>query len=200
MQSAAFRRHALVPKPRNTDRCAVHTFEITEVAYLFRTLASEERRVLAAIVETADLLLVDGAPPHLLVPAPEWFLDALSEFAAELEDLEPGADDEENGDREHDDCDREASVERGPVDAWTEAEGGDEASAPPPGARKSREAFIATRRRDPKQSWFEKMKAAARAAGIREDMKSGVAIREELASGAVAVGVGAVLPVTDRRA
>ena len=58
-----------------------------------------ERRALAQIVETADVLNVDGAV-FLLVPALPELIDTLAAFGAEDEDREP--EDEADDDMEDD--------------------------------------------------------------------------------------------------
>lgn len=64
-----------------------------ELAYALGALAPPERRAMATIAESADLLTVEDKS-WLLVPASPWLLDVLSMFGAEAEDREPGLDDE----------------------------------------------------------------------------------------------------------
>ncbi len=64
-----------------------------ELAFAIGKLAPPERKALAQIVETADVLLV-GDRSWLLVPADPRLLDTLAAFGAEAEDREPFMDDE----------------------------------------------------------------------------------------------------------
>lgn len=86
MQSPEFERHARCPKPR------VHNFvpavRDEKLSRLIGRLAPPERRALAQIAETADLLIIEGRP-WLLIQATDRLVDALAAFGAELEDREP---------------------------------------------------------------------------------------------------------------
>ena len=53
-----------------------------ELAFAVGALAPPERKALAAIAESADLLTVEDQS-WLLVPAPAWLLDTLAAFGAE---------------------------------------------------------------------------------------------------------------------
>ena len=55
-----------------------------ELAFAVGALAPPERRAMAAIAESADLLTVEDES-WLLVPAPAWLLDTLATFGAECE-------------------------------------------------------------------------------------------------------------------
>ncbi len=84
----------------------------TNKAEWISEVAPPERKALAQIVETADVLLV-GDRSWLLVPADARLLDTLAAFGAEAEDCEPfmedeiETDDDTNNDRELDDADLE---------------------------------------------------------------------------------------------
>lgn len=106
-------------------RCFIPALPETHLAFVIGTLAPPERRALAQIVETADLLEVDGST-WLLVPADARLLDILATFGTEAED------------RENDLCDEPGEDEE--IDDEPETDG-----VPPPGAVKSREAFQAAR-------------------------------------------------------
>ena len=80
-------------------------------------LIPTERKALAAIVECADILTIDGEL-HLILPARPELLDALAAFGAEGEDREPILEDEkdegEEDDRDSDNpADREAMTASG---------------------------------------------------------------------------------------
>ena len=77
-----------------------------ELAFAVGALAPPERKALAAIAESADLLTVEDQS-WLLVPAPAWLLDTLAAFGAEAEDREPGLDDEPETDMGADDLVRD---------------------------------------------------------------------------------------------
>ena len=61
--------------------------------YYVGLLAPPERRAMAAITESADVLNLEDES-WLLVPAPAWLLDTLAVFGAESEDREPSFEDE----------------------------------------------------------------------------------------------------------
>ena len=63
-------------------------------------LADPERRALAAIAETADVIAPEGAGTWLLVPATPELLDVLAALGAEFEDVEPDDSDVEHDGRE----------------------------------------------------------------------------------------------------
>ncbi len=89
-----------------------------ELDHLIGRLAPPERRALAQICETADVLTVEQRA-WLLVPADTQLLDTLAVFGAEAEDREMDLEDEAQADdepsiggsthdeREFDDCDLE---------------------------------------------------------------------------------------------
>jgi hypothetical protein len=106
MDTAAFRRYAL-PKPpapaRRFTMPAFGTVERSVAESMLRQATPAERLALAAIVDNADLVDVDGAPAHLLVKVTPELLDALAAFDAEAEDMEPSEDDEADDHDEDDD-------------------------------------------------------------------------------------------------
>ena len=63
------------------------------LALMLGGLAPPERRAMATIAESADLLTVEDKS-WLLVPASAWLLDTLAVFGAEAEDCEPSLEDE----------------------------------------------------------------------------------------------------------
>ena len=95
-----------------------------ELAFAIGDLAPDERKAMAAIAETADVLDVEGRL-WLLVEASPWLLDILAAFGAEAEDRELCMVDEIESDGNSND------------DLEPEGDG-----APLPGAAKSREAFL----------------------------------------------------------
>jgi hypothetical protein len=79
----------LIPKPRGRRRARfIPSLPEGELARSLGRLAPAERKALARVVETADLITV-GEREWLLVPAPGDLLDALAAFGAEHVDLEP---------------------------------------------------------------------------------------------------------------
>ena len=75
--------------------------------YALGSLVPAERRALSAIIEHADLIEVDGCPPHLLVTVTPELIDVLALVGSEAADLEPDDpaedddQDDEYDDREH---------------------------------------------------------------------------------------------------
>ncbi len=65
-------------------------------------LAPDERKALDYIVDNADLIQVDGAPPHLLVSVTGEIMEILSVFGSGAEDM-AGDDDAEDDDPAEDD-------------------------------------------------------------------------------------------------
>jgi hypothetical protein len=160
----------LIPKPAERAR----KFFLPPMAdwglpWPFRRLMPIERKALQAIVETADLIVVDGAPPHLLIPAYPHLLEILAAFEAEIEDDENDLEDEENGDREDDTVNDAAHERRDDGQTWPyDDEEGD--GTAPLGAAKSREAFIA-RRRGTRLDWYTMARETKRIRGAIEALK-----------------------------
>ncbi len=96
------RRHMLCPK--GAFRPFVPVLPEADLAFAIGKLAPPERKALAQIVETADVLLV-GDRSWLLVPADARLLDTLTAFGAEAEDRKPFIEDEieSDDDATHDD-------------------------------------------------------------------------------------------------
>ena len=63
------------------------------LAHMLGDLAPDERKAMAEIADTADVLVVEGRA-WLLVPASPWLIDVLAALGAEAEDREPGLEDE----------------------------------------------------------------------------------------------------------
>jgi hypothetical protein len=72
-----------------------------EIARLIGSLAPAEMKALHEIAENSDLITV-GRERWLLVPASDALLDTLAGVGADMEDMEPGLDDEPSPDREED--------------------------------------------------------------------------------------------------
>lgn len=141
------RRRYRVPRRR---RWLMSALQADCLAWLLGSLAPDERQALAQIVDTADLFQAAGRD-WLLVPADAGLIDRLATFAEAGADLEPGDDDEPADPREVDeDAEPElgrAETDEGSQDApcgYSAVEG--EATAPLPGERRSREAFVAAAR------------------------------------------------------
>ena len=104
------RRHMLIPK--GAFRPFIPVLPEADLAFAIGRLAPPERKALAQIVETADVLMVENRS-WLLVPADARLLDALAAFGAEAEDREPfmedevESDDDTTNDLELDDVDLE---------------------------------------------------------------------------------------------
>ncbi|MGE3230255.1 MAG: hypothetical protein AB7J30_12555 [Hyphomicrobium sp.] len=84
--SPKFQKYARCPKPRVFERIPAVASE--KLAFLIGRMAPKEKRALAQIAATADLLIVEDRT-WLLVPADRRLIDSLATFGAELEDLEP---------------------------------------------------------------------------------------------------------------
>ena len=93
------RRAMLIPKPSRRPRF-IPALPDYELDHLIGKLAPPERKALAQICETADLLTVDERP-WLLVPADPKLLDTLAVFGAEAEDRENDLENERD-DRDND--------------------------------------------------------------------------------------------------
>src|SRR5260221_6784676 len=93
VRTRANRGAMLLPKPRDRTRFVPVIPEDAGLAHLLGDLAPAERKTLAEIVESADVLMVDGKP-WLLVKATAGLLDRLAAFQAGGEDLEPDLHDE----------------------------------------------------------------------------------------------------------
>ena len=92
------RRAMLIPKPSRRRRF-IPALPDFDLRHLIGKLAPPERKALAQICETADLLTVDERP-WLLVPADPRLLDTLAVFGAEAEDRENDLEDEPQRDDE----------------------------------------------------------------------------------------------------
>ena len=92
------RRAMLTPKPSRRRRF-IPALPDFDLRYWVGKLAPPERKALAQICETADLLTVDDRP-WLLVPADPRLLDTLAAFGAEAEDRENDLEDEPQADDE----------------------------------------------------------------------------------------------------
>jgi hypothetical protein len=108
MTPAAARRAVLIPKPAERAR----KFFLPPMAdcglpWPFRRLVPVERQALRQIVENADLIVVEGAMPHLLIPAYPHLLEILAAFEAEIEDDENDDPDQECDDEGVTDDDRD---------------------------------------------------------------------------------------------
>lgn len=143
MQTSAFKRHALVPKPSGVERRKLPAIEETELAFLLGSLAPDERKALAAIVETADLIQVGGSS-FLLAPVTPAMLDTLAAFG-ECEERENDLEDEPSEDPEPDTGDHEPSLQScgGSNSGQDRQDLEFEPTVAPEGAAKSYEAFRA---------------------------------------------------------
>ncbi len=130
-------KHFLCPKPRGRARTRfIPSLPEAMQQRLIGDLAPAERKALAQIVETADLIEVEGASPFLLVPTTPKMIEALAAFGAELEDLEIDLHDSDGSpDKEDVECTED---DRDYGDAFE--------GVPPPGSRKSYEEFTAVKR------------------------------------------------------
>ena len=154
MTRSAARKAMLRPKPEPQDRKfflpPVGDWRFT--SFLGRLMPAE-RMALQTIVEHADLIMPDGAPPHLLILATPDLLQTLAAFEADAEDREDDLCDEPNGDLEDDRANDDAHDRyQGVGGAWPYEDQEDDGRAPP-GATKSREAFI-VRRKGTLQRWL----------------------------------------------
>ncbi len=148
-QTAAMRRHALVPKPRLSpeQRRASDPEELW-----WHLMANRERRALQVIAANADLVQVPGAPDHLLIQATPGLLETLALVGEEMQDREPEEDREPDLDGEPSigapegaQVFRHQWVTDAEDDGLSRGEGEDSGSLPPAGAKKSLEAFTAER-------------------------------------------------------
>ncbi len=90
----ARRTDMLIPKPTRLRRKPfLPALGDVGLALMLGGLAPPERRAMAAIAESADVLTVKNQS-WLLVPAPAWLLHTLAVFGAECEDREPSLEDE----------------------------------------------------------------------------------------------------------
>ena len=90
----------LIPKPTPRRRKPyIPVLDQVGLAHMLGDLAPVERKAMAEIADTADLLDVEGRA-WLLIPASPWLLDTLAAFGAEAEDREPCLEDEPSDDRE----------------------------------------------------------------------------------------------------
>ena len=92
------RRAMLIPKPSRRRRF-IPALPDFDLRYCIGKLAPPERKALAQICETADLLTVDETP-WLLVPADPRLLNTLAVFGAEAKDRENDLEDEPQADDE----------------------------------------------------------------------------------------------------
>ena len=84
----ARRTAMLIPKPtRQRRKPFLPALGDVGLAFMLGGLAPPERRAMATIAESADLLTIEKQS-WLLVPAPAWLLDTLARFGAECEDRE----------------------------------------------------------------------------------------------------------------
>lgn len=92
------RRAMLIPKPSRRRRYipALPDFDLSHV---IGKLAPSERKAMARICDTADLLMVEDKL-WLLVPADTRLIDTLAAFGAEAEDRENDLEDEPQADDE----------------------------------------------------------------------------------------------------
>ena len=96
----ASRSAMLIPKPTRRHRKPfLPALDDVGLSLMLGGLAPRERKAMAAIAESADLLTIDDKS-WLLVPASPQLLDTLAAFGAE--DREPCLEDEPNGDMEPD--------------------------------------------------------------------------------------------------
>ena len=96
------RTDMLRPKPTpQSRRPFIPAIPDCDLSYLIGSLKPADRQALMHIVETADLIPVEGCEPYLLVPTTPQLLETLATFEAEAEDLEPEP--EEDGDPAEDD-------------------------------------------------------------------------------------------------
>ncbi len=111
-------KHFLCPKPKPKNRAPfIPAVPPDNLYWVLGRLIPAERRALAAIVECADILTVDGEL-HLILPARPELLDALAAFGAGGEDrefiLEDEKDEGEEDDRDSDNpADREGMTASG---------------------------------------------------------------------------------------
>ncbi len=99
-ESAAFRKHALIPKPRDKG-WFIPAIPDGPLGSLLTDLTPRERRAMRHIATNADLLDVDGKS-WLLVPATRDVVDTLAEFEADMEDRENDLGDEKDEGEEDD--------------------------------------------------------------------------------------------------
>jgi hypothetical protein len=83
----------------------------THLPFVLGGLAPTDRRALCAIVETVELLSVEGGPDLLVMPATAELIDTLAAFTSEAEDRENDLEDEEPEDAPPDLCDEETADE-----------------------------------------------------------------------------------------
>jgi hypothetical protein len=115
MTTPSFKKHALILRAGRKARPFIPALEVGELSFLLGKLAPAERKAMAQIAETADLLVTEvGA--FLLVPADAKLLDSLAAFGAATADREndlcdePSSDDEPNQDDEPDQDDEPSLV------------------------------------------------------------------------------------------
>ena len=97
----------------NTTNPFIPSVGATELAWLFDPLIPAERRAMAELVETAEVLIVDGEMWLLAPVISQHMLDTLAAFASEGEDCENDLEDE----IEEDDDSRIAPLEW-TIDQW----------------------------------------------------------------------------------
>ncbi|MBI1182122.1 MAG: hypothetical protein GC201_16380 [Alphaproteobacteria bacterium] len=143
------RRGLLFPKPRGRRRTHfVPTLPVDSLNWILGEAAPDERKALAQIVETSDLIRLQDGTELLVIPTTPALLDRLAAFQAEGEDREW---DHEDMKEEDDDSDSDNAWDYA-HDGWSNVPGdGDlelDYSKPPAGARKSYEAFVDHRREE----------------------------------------------------
>ncbi len=144
------KNHMLLPKPNGRRRTRfIPALPAGGLAFALDRLMPRDRKAMAQIAETSDLLRV-GRRSWLLVPADARLLDTLATFGAAAEDrendLEDGPDEGEEDDRSSDWEEDRSDAE---PDDFAEGDG-----VPPKGATKSREAFREARAK-PREELFD---------------------------------------------
>lgn len=96
--TAAMRRHFVAPKGVHVDRSPVFpAIGDWQLAFGLGRLAPDERKALAQIIDTAELFQTEYGPV-MAFPVDAELLTTLCAFNAEVEDLEPCLEDEEETD------------------------------------------------------------------------------------------------------
>ena len=95
----------------NTTNPFIPSVGATELAWLFDPLIPAERRAMAELVETAEVLIVDGEMWLLAPVISQHMLDTLAAFASEGEDSEYDLEDEVEEDLDTSDYEPDAEGE-----------------------------------------------------------------------------------------
>jgi len=99
-ETAAFRRHALLPKSKHAPkRGFVPSLPQDQLSWLAGRLGPAQRAPLRQIAQNGDFLTVDGRT-YLLAPVTAETIDALAAFETEGEDRECDLEDEPGTDEE----------------------------------------------------------------------------------------------------